>query len=76
MHASMIDLKAKARWVWLETLRIHRRAPETRLASSLSPVEIFVALYYGGVLRFNIGAKGLLLKQLWRLFVSASKYSS
>lgn len=53
MHASMIDLKAKARWVWLETLRIHRRAPETRLASSLSPVEIFVALYYGGVLRFN-----------------------
>jgi transketolase len=49
----MIDLKAKARWVWLETLRIHRRAPETRLASSLSPVEIFVALYYGGVLRFN-----------------------
>lgn len=49
----MIDLKAKAHWVWLETLRIHRRAPETRLASSLSPIEIFVALYYGGVLRFD-----------------------
>jgi transketolase len=53
MNESIADLKAKARWVWLETLRIHRRAPETRLASSLSPVEIFVALYYGGILRFD-----------------------
>lgn len=43
----------KAKWVWRETLKIHRRAPETRLASSLSVIEIFVALYYGGVLRFN-----------------------
>jgi len=48
-----VDLKAKAKWVWLETIRIHRNAPETRLASSLSVVEIFVALYYGGILRFN-----------------------
>lgn len=47
------DLSEKAQWVWRETLAIHRRAPETRLASSLSSVEIFVALYYGGVLRFN-----------------------
>ena len=47
------NLKEKAHWVWCETLAIHRRAPETRLASSLSSVEIFVALYYGGVLRFN-----------------------
>lgn len=46
-------LSDKARWVWQETLRIHRRAPETRLASSLSCVEIFTALYYGGVLRFD-----------------------
>lgn len=53
MNESIADLKAKARWVWIETLRIHRRAPETRLASSLSPVEIFVALYYGGILRFD-----------------------
>lgn len=44
-------LRDKAHWVWRETLAIHRRAPETRLASSLSSVEIFVALYYGGVLR-------------------------
>ncbi len=48
-----LNLREKAHWVWRETLRIHRRAPETRLASSLSPVEIFVALYYGGVLRFD-----------------------
>lgn len=49
------DLPGKAHWVWRETLAIHRRAPETRLASSLSSIEIFVALYYGGVLRFDPG---------------------
>jgi transketolase len=48
-----MNLKEKAHWVWRETLGIHRRAPETRLASSLSSIEIFVALYYGGVLRIN-----------------------
>lgn len=48
-----VDLSEKARWVWRETLKIHRSAPETRLASSLSPIEIFVALYYGGIVRFR-----------------------
>lgn len=48
-----LNLTEKARWVWRETLRVNRRAPETRVASSLSPVEIFVALYYGGVVRFD-----------------------
>jgi transketolase len=43
----------KALWVWQETLKVNRRAPETRVASSLSPIEIFVALYYGGVLSFD-----------------------
>lgn len=47
----MTNLDAKARWVWEETLRMHRRAPETRVASSLSPIEIFVALYYGNYLK-------------------------
>ncbi|MCX7846446.1 MAG: transketolase [bacterium] len=46
-------LRAKARWVWRETLRLHRRAPETRVASSLSCVEILCALMYGGILRFD-----------------------
>lgn len=48
-----MSLKDKAHWVWHETVRVHTRAPDTRLASSLSSVEIFTALYYGGVLKFN-----------------------
>lgn len=51
--STVVELKKKAHWVWRETLAIHRRAPETRLASSLSSIEIFVALYYGNVLRFD-----------------------
>lgn len=47
------SLEAKAKWVYRETLMIHKRAPETRIASSLSPIEIFVALYYGGILKFD-----------------------
>lgn len=46
-------LKNKAVWVRKETLNIHSVAPETRLASSLSAVEIFVVLYYGKILNFN-----------------------
>ena len=48
-----LDLERTANWVWRETIRIHRESPETRLASSLSSVEIFVALYYGKVLNFD-----------------------
>ena len=50
---TLTELKAKARWVWQQTLLIHKRAPETRVASSLSPVEALVCLFYGGVLRFS-----------------------
>lgn len=46
-------LKGKAKEIRKQTLLIHKRAPETRVASSLSPIEIFTALYYGGVLRFD-----------------------
>ena len=46
-------LEAKARWVWEQTLLIHRRAPETRVASSLSAVELFTALFYAPVLAFD-----------------------
>lgn len=53
MNDKILSLKDKAKWVWRETLAVHRRAPETRIASSLSPIDIFVALYYGGVLRFD-----------------------
>lgn len=52
LYMNDIDfLKMKCDWVWRETLALHKRAPETRIASSLSPIEIFVALYYGGVLQ-------------------------
>lgn len=46
-------LKCKAVWLRKETLRIHKIAPETRVASSLSAVEIFTVMYYGRILRFN-----------------------
>ncbi|MDP3705852.1 MAG: transketolase [Legionellaceae bacterium] len=49
----VLNLPEKASWVWRETLKIHRSAPETRLASSLSAVEIYVALYYGGIVRID-----------------------
>lgn len=46
-------LKEKSRWVRRETIKLHKNAPETRLASSLSDVEIFVVMYYGNILDFN-----------------------
>lgn len=46
-------LRDKALWVRKETLNIHRIAQETRLASSLSCVEIFVVLYYGKIINYN-----------------------
>jgi transketolase len=46
-------LRDKALWVREETLNIHKSAQETRLASSLSAVEIFVVLYYGKILGFR-----------------------
>ena len=46
-------LQEKAKFVRCETLRLHKLAPETRVASSLSPIEIFVSLYYGKILKFN-----------------------
>lgn len=46
-------LKEKAAWVRRESLNIHRMAPETRIASSLSAVEIFVSLYYGRIINYD-----------------------
>lgn len=53
---TMLDLpalQAKALWVRQETLLLHGRAPETRVASSLSAVELFVALHYAGIMAFD-----------------------
>ena len=44
-------LNEKVEWVRKETLKIHRKAPETRIASSLSPIDIFVSLFYGDLLQ-------------------------
>lgn len=46
-------LKDKALRVRRETLKIHKIAKDTRLASSLSAVEIFVVLFYGKILKFS-----------------------
>ncbi|ADG94577.1 Transketolase domain protein [Arcobacter nitrofigilis DSM 7299] len=46
-------LKEKSKFIRVETLKIHKLAPETRVASSLSPIEIFVSLYYGNILKYN-----------------------
>jgi transketolase len=46
-------LKQKALWVRKETLKIHKLAPETRIASSLSAVEVFVTLHYGKIINFD-----------------------
>ena len=48
-----LTLKSKADWVRRETIRLHGLAPQTRLASSLSCVEILTVLYYGGVMSFD-----------------------
>ena len=50
---SLEVLKDRADWVRKETLKLHKLSPETRLASSLSDVEIFVALYYTGILKYD-----------------------
>jgi len=46
-------LKEKVRWVRRETLKLHKCAPESRVASCLSDIEIFVVLYYGGILSYD-----------------------
>lgn len=46
-------LKDKSVYVRKETLRIHGLSPGTRLASSLSALEIFTVLYYGKILKYN-----------------------
>ena len=46
-------LKDKAQWVARELLKLHKIAPESRIASSLSDIEIFVMLYYGGILKYD-----------------------
>jgi transketolase len=45
--------RERSLWLRRETLKIHNIAPETRIASALSSIEILVVLYYGKILKFN-----------------------
>jgi len=46
-------LQQKADWIRLETLKLHLLCPETRIASSLSCIEILTVLYYGKIVKFD-----------------------
>lgn len=48
-----MNLQNKSDEIRIKTLEIHKRAKETRVASSLSPIEIFVSLFYGNIIKFN-----------------------
>lgn len=51
---SLIYLTECYKKIYIETLLLHARSPEkTRIASSLSPIEILVCLYYGEILFFD-----------------------
>lgn len=47
------QLEQKARWVRRQIVEMAARARTGHVTSSLSEVEILVALYYGGILKFN-----------------------
>ncbi len=53
MALSLSQIKNKALSIRIQTLQLHGLAPEARIASSLSNVEVMTALYYGGFLRMD-----------------------
>ena len=58
----------KSEWVWRETLKIHQRSKETRVASSLSPIEILTCLYYGNFIKYD--SKNRFWEQRDRVIIS------
>jgi transketolase len=62
------ELEEKSHWVRKETLKLHKLAPGTRIASSLSDVEIFVVLYYGKILDYD--PKNIFWEQRNRFIIS------
>ena len=78
MNKKLIE---KVEWVRKETLKIHRKAPETRIASSLSPVEIFVSLFYGDLLEtfpkdpLNVSRDRLVISKGTRFYLFVSNFS-
>jgi len=61
-------LEKKSKWVRTETLKLHKFAPGTRIASSLSAVEILVVLYYDNILDYD--PKNVLWEQRNRFIIS------
>lgn len=61
-------LEKKSVFIKRETLKIHKLSPEIRIASCLSDIELFVVLFYGGVLNFD--PKNPYLETRDRLIVS------
>lgn len=53
LKKALKKLKEKAIFIKRETLKLHKLAPGTRLASSLSPVEIFTVLYYSNIMKYD-----------------------
>ena len=53
MLKTINELEEKANWVRRQTLDMCVRAGEGRVASAFSCTEILVALFYGGILRFD-----------------------
>lgn len=55
MHSPMTveQMEQQVQRVWKETLRFHASMQETRVASSISCIEILVALFYGGAFRYD-----------------------
>ncbi|MBF0208414.1 MAG: transketolase [Oligoflexia bacterium] len=48
-----VHIKDKVKQIFVETVKIHWKAKETRVASSVSPIEIFCVLFYGKLLDHN-----------------------
>ncbi len=49
----LVILREQALRVRIETLKLHKLAPDVRVASCLSDIEILTVLYYGSILRFD-----------------------
>ncbi|MBF0312098.1 MAG: transketolase [Oligoflexia bacterium] len=46
-------IKEKSKQIFIETIKVHWKSKETRVASSVSPIEIFCVLFYGGLMKYD-----------------------
>ena len=50
-----VDLVERAKWLRRQVFEMSVRAKQGHLASVLSEIEIIIALFYGGILRYTVG---------------------